>query len=180
MYSPLREGVSCVTLQWHHNGHDGISNHQPHHCLLNRLFGRRSKKTSKLRITGLCAGNSPGTGEFPAQMASNADNVSILWCHHENFDFDPYLQFKVICSWLCQKMGQQNHVRSVTFFPLEGSFSYFIQIFVIVIRCVVYSNFDYDPYHDFGKDTAKFEILYANGNHGAAGYIRKMEAVRFV
>ena len=25
----------------------------------------------------LCAGNSPGTGEFPAQMASNAENVSI-------------------------------------------------------------------------------------------------------
>ena len=34
--------------------------HQPHGCLLNRLFGRRSKKTSKLRVTGLCAGNSPG------------------------------------------------------------------------------------------------------------------------
>ena len=35
------------------------------------------KKTSKLRVTGLCAGNSPGTGEFPAQMASDAENVSI-------------------------------------------------------------------------------------------------------
>ena len=41
-------------------------------CLLNGLFRRRSKKTSKLRVTGLCAGNSPGTGEFPAQTASNA------------------------------------------------------------------------------------------------------------
>ena len=50
--------------------------------LLNRLFRRRSKKTSKLRVTGLCAGNSPGTGEFPAQMASYAENVSIWWCHH--------------------------------------------------------------------------------------------------
>ena len=28
--------------------------------------------------------NSPGTGEFPAQMASNAENVSIWWRHHEN------------------------------------------------------------------------------------------------
>ena len=45
---------------------------------------RRSKKTSKLRVTGLCAGNSPGTGEFPAQMASNAENVFILWRHHLN------------------------------------------------------------------------------------------------
>ena len=69
-------------LQWHHTGHDSFSNHQPHDCLLNRLFRRRSKKASKLRVTGLCAGNSPGTGEFPAQMASNAENVSIWWRHH--------------------------------------------------------------------------------------------------
>ena len=50
-------------------------------CLLNRLFRRRSKKTSQLRVTGLCVGNSPGTSEFPAQMASNAENVSIWWRH---------------------------------------------------------------------------------------------------
>ena len=49
----------------------------------NRLFRRRSKKTSKLRVTGLCVGNSPGTGEFPAQMASNVENVSIWWRHHD-------------------------------------------------------------------------------------------------
>ena len=70
------------SLRWRHNGHDSVSNHQPHGCLLNRLFRRRSKKTSKLRVTGLCAGNSPETGEFPAQMASNAENVSIWWRHH--------------------------------------------------------------------------------------------------
>ena len=69
-------------LQWRHNGHDSVSNHQPHDCLLNRLFRRRSKKTSKLRVTGLCAGNSPGTGEFPTRMASNAENVSIWWRRH--------------------------------------------------------------------------------------------------
>ena len=69
------------SFRWRHNGCDSVSNHQPHHCLLNRLFRRRSK-TSKLRVTGLCVGNSPGTGEFPAQMASNAENVSIWWRHH--------------------------------------------------------------------------------------------------
>ena len=69
-------------LQWRHNGHDSVSNHQPHDCLFNRLLRRRSKKRSKLRVTGLCAGNSPGTGEFPAQMASNAENASIWWRHH--------------------------------------------------------------------------------------------------
>ena len=42
-----------------------VSNHQPHDCLLNLLFRRRSKKISKIRVTGLCAVNSPGTGEFP-------------------------------------------------------------------------------------------------------------------
>ena len=35
------------------------------------------------------AGNSPGTGEFPAQMASYAENVSIWWRHHvKMFPFD--------------------------------------------------------------------------------------------
>ena len=53
------------------------------YILFNRLFRRRSKKTSKLRVTGLCAGNSPGTGEFPAQIGSYAENVSIWWRHHD-------------------------------------------------------------------------------------------------
>ena len=63
-------------------GPDGVSIQQPHDCLLNRLFRRKSKKTSQLRVTGFCAGNSPVTGEFPAQMGSNAENVSIWWRHH--------------------------------------------------------------------------------------------------
>ena len=53
------------TLPWRHNDHDSVSNHQPHGCLLKRLFGRKSKKTSKLRVTGLCAGNSPGPVNSP-------------------------------------------------------------------------------------------------------------------
>ena len=73
--------VKCP-LHWRHNGCDGFSNFQPHQCILNRLFRRRSKKTSKLIVTGLCAGNSPVTGEFPAQMARNAEIVSIWWRHH--------------------------------------------------------------------------------------------------
>ena len=73
---------TIVSLHWRHNGHDRVSNHLPHDCLLNRLFGRRLKETSKLRVTGLCVGNSQGTGAFPAQMASNAGNVSIWWRHH--------------------------------------------------------------------------------------------------
>ena len=71
-----------LSLRWRHNGRDSVSNHQPRDCLLNRLFRRRSKKTSKLCVTGLCAGNSPGTGEFPAQRASDTEDVSIWWRHH--------------------------------------------------------------------------------------------------
>ena len=72
-----------AALQWRHNGRDGVPYHQPRDCLLNRLFRRRSKKTSKLRVTGLCVGNSSVTDEFPAQMTSNAENVSIWWRHHD-------------------------------------------------------------------------------------------------
>ena len=69
-------------LRWRHNRRDGVSNNLSDCCLLNRLFRRRSKKTSKLRVTGLCARTSPVTGEFPAQRASNEENVSIWWRHH--------------------------------------------------------------------------------------------------
>ena len=94
--------------------HGMISNHQPHDCLLNRLFRHRSKKTSKLRVTGLCVGNSQGTGEFPAQMASNAENVSIWWRHHDDSGwcrsmiFAPILQKK---SWRCVRYCFQIEVQ---------------------------------------------------------------------
>ena len=72
-----------IAHQWQHNGNDSVSNHQPHDCLLNCLFRRRWKNTSKLRVTGLCVVNSSVIGEFSAQMASNAENVSIWWRHNE-------------------------------------------------------------------------------------------------
>ena len=95
------------TLQWRHNGRDGVLNYQPRDCLLNRLFRRRSKKTSKLRVTGLCAGNSPMTGEFPAQMTSNA----------EMFPFDGVIMVKycstnheiwALCIWNHRQLGSLN------------------------------------------------------------------------
>ena len=72
------------TLHWRHNDHDGISNHQLHGCLLNRLFRCRSKKTSKLRVTGLCVGNSlgpvnsPHKGPVTQKMFSFDDVIMIL------------------------------------------------------------------------------------------------------
>ena len=71
------------SLQWRHNERD-VTPKSPalrYDCLVKRLFRRRSKETSKLRVTGLCAGNWSATGEFPAQRAGNAENVSV-WCRH--------------------------------------------------------------------------------------------------
>ena len=112
IWSALGVNLDCfLSLQWRHNGRDSVSNQQPHDCLLKRLFRRRSKKTSKLRVTGLCAGNSPGNSphkwpvtrkmflfddvimffylsplgdmlESRQDHASNAENVSIWWRHH--------------------------------------------------------------------------------------------------
>ena len=108
------------SLQWR----DGVSNHQPLRCLLNRLFGRRSKQTSKLRLIGFCVGNSPGTGEFPAQMANNAENVSIWWHHHAEGDKNPksviskpMLQVKFVNTYCDNALGPRNsiHDKSMLF-----------------------------------------------------------------
>ena len=68
----------CKTSQWRHNERDSVSNHRCLDCLLNHLFRGRSKKTPKLRATGLCDGNAPVT----SQRASNAEDVSIWWRHN--------------------------------------------------------------------------------------------------
>ena len=61
---------SNMPLQWRHNERDGVPNHQ------------RRRSNIKLRVTRLCAGYSPVTGEFPAQRASNTKNVSLWWRHY--------------------------------------------------------------------------------------------------
>ena len=85
-FSPSTQRLICIaagrhqpgiSLLWRHNERDGVLNHQHFDCLLNTLFKCMWKKTSKLRITGLSEGNSPVTGEFSAQKASNAEKVSI-------------------------------------------------------------------------------------------------------
>ena len=48
--------------------------------------------TSKLRVTRLGAGNSPRTGEFPAQMASYAENVSVWWRDDVIMELNNYMQ----------------------------------------------------------------------------------------
>ena len=87
-YATVILALLGATLQWRLNERDGVSNHRCLDCLLNRVVWRRSKKTSKLRVTGLCEGNSPVTSEFPAQSASNAENAPVWWRHHA---FSPWM-----------------------------------------------------------------------------------------
>ena len=61
-----------------HNGCDGIPNHEPHDYLLKRLFRRRSKKTLKLRVTGLWAVNSPHKWPTTRKMFPFHDVIMIL------------------------------------------------------------------------------------------------------
>ena len=76
----VRCNYTCQILQWRHNERDGVSNHQPHDYLLNRLFRRRSKKyqsSASLAFVTL-------TGEFPAQRPVKRkmfplDDVTMIW-----------------------------------------------------------------------------------------------------
>ena len=84
------------SLQWRHNGYDGVSNRRRPVCLISRLFMRISKKTSKLRVTGLCEENPPVAGWLPSQRAINA----------ENFPFDDVIVSTLLvpgCCGICRR-----------------------------------------------------------------------------
>ena len=114
-------GVISLTKQWRHNERDVVSNHRRLDCLLNRLFRCRSKKASKLRVTGRCEGNE-SSGD-PSQRACNAENVSIWWRHHEigrprihymSIRYMSIMAFKspIICSTACSGQQQRKHQSS--------------------------------------------------------------------
>ena len=77
----ISTAYQIFALQWRHNERDGVSNHLT--IVYSTVYlGANQRKHKKIRITGLCAGNSPMTGEFLTQKASNAENVSIWWRYH--------------------------------------------------------------------------------------------------
>ena len=90
------------TLHWRHNDFDSVSNHQPHGCLFNPLFRRRSKKTSKLRVTGLCRGNSPGSVNSPHKGP----------VMRKMFPFDDVIMIFIVTQWWMQRVhvGIRNQV----------------------------------------------------------------------
>ena len=71
----------CHLLQGPHNERHGVSNHQQIDWLLKHLFRRTWKKTSKLRVNGLCE-ESISDRWIHLTKTSNAENVSIWWRYH--------------------------------------------------------------------------------------------------
>ena len=93
-----QNGYHGCSLRWRHNDHEGVSNHQPHGCLLNRLFRRRSKKTSKLCVTGLCVGKSPDRwlprtkGQLRGKCFHFMTSSWIKWRRKEPAHYQPWYQ----------------------------------------------------------------------------------------
>ena len=87
-----------VSWQCRKNGRDGVLNHQPHDCFLNRLYRHRSKKTSKPHITGLCAGNSPGPVNSPHKWPVT----------QKMYLFDDVIMFylALICDWFVFRVSR--------------------------------------------------------------------------
>ena len=100
LYIPTE--ISCkmtcdISLRWRHNGHDGVPNHEPRYCLLNRLFGPRSKKTSKLRVAGFVRGIHRGPGTSPHKWPVTRkmfpfDDVIMSW----NFSIVPTIPLLLV------------------------------------------------------------------------------------
>ena len=59
---------------------------------------QRSRKTSKLRVIGLCEGNPPLADEFPAQRAVTRKKMSIWWRHHVMLFFLSWSLGDINCS----------------------------------------------------------------------------------
>ena len=90
----ISEFLFSQPLQWRHNGCAGVSNHWLPDCLLNRLFRRRSNKTSKLRVTGLCGWNSPVTGDRWPVNSPHKGSVTRKMISFDNVIMNnaPYMQ----------------------------------------------------------------------------------------
>ena len=139
-------GVYCSLyvkspLQCRHNERHGASNHQPHDCLFNRLFKAQIKETSKIRVT---EGNSPVT-----QSASNAENVSIWWRHHDDTQFQMENRIGCFNAWGTWQ-------RHAGFKKGEISFAHnvFLNCPIVVKFCIEHCNDTFVFYAKFQNDWA--------------------------
>ena len=120
-----------VPLQWRHNEHDIVSNHQCLYCLISRLFGHRAKETSKLRVTGLCARNSPGACELHKRPVTP-----------KMFPFDDVIMLLALEDRSRTYSGGASHSAKKSPFPVfsyfcqnQGYLSYLLNIRFIFYRC---------------------------------------------
>ena len=81
----LNEDNPMASLQWRHNERYCVSNHRHLDCLLNRLFRRRSTKTSKFRVIDFSRGihiwpvNSPHKRPVTRKMLPFDEVIVILY-----------------------------------------------------------------------------------------------------
>ena len=106
-----------------HKECDGISNHRRLHRFLKHLLKCKSKKTSKLHVTGLCKGNPPLTGRFSTQKASNAKNVSIWWSHHWYQYFKICTSFERYSDSSCMRMRRPSAIFIASYYRLNLTMS---------------------------------------------------------
>ena len=145
------------------------------------LFSCRSKKTSKLRVTGLCEGNSRVTGEFPAQKASNVENVFIWWRHHESCGVVKHDQFIELMLLVCKTsdpvacMGNLWQLGSIFVFTIlvqTGVTAINIQKEWDRMFCSQAINHLSDEYFRFELNKTKMnEALFSKGKTWANSYI---------
>ena len=81
--------IFCVTLRWRHNGHNGISNHQPHHRLLNRFSGADQRKHQSSALLAFVRRihrwpvNSPHKGPVTRKIFRFDDVIMRCRCFHK-------------------------------------------------------------------------------------------------
>ena len=129
-----------LLLQWRPNERVDVSNHQRLHCLLNHSFGRRSKKTSKLRVTGLCAGNSPVNSPHKRPVTRKMfpfDYVIMVCCQNDWTTETEYVMYHYAdvimsamasqitgvsndCSTVCSGADRRTHQSSASLAFVQG------------------------------------------------------------
>ena len=170
-----RNNRQLESLQRRHNGRDGVSKSTASPVFTQPLFGRRSKKTSKLRVTGLCVGNSQGTGEFPAQMASNAENVSIRWRHHIHKELmikpqHDNNEMETLSFWLNFLVSSNND--SLIEFPPHMSIHLLVQHYVTYLLLSGLGVFSLLPFNQFADDLV--EGLISNSIYHPCAHLIKL------
>ena len=73
------------SVQWHHNEQDGVSNHQPHGCLLNRFSGADQRTHQSSASLAFVRGIHRDRW-IPRTKGQLRGNVSIWWHHHGTGD----------------------------------------------------------------------------------------------